>query len=326
MQVEPVVMTYDSPLGWMGGKTKLRSTIVSCFPPHNSWIEVFAGSATVFFGKPAKMSKIEVINDIHSELVNLMRVISGTYFDESIRQEFIGYVRSMPPSREAFQDWQKWTTEQREKLNPAQRAFIYYYCVKNGFSSTPECGYAASPFGTNRYNMLTDFEPFCRRFKDSQTPGGAQIECLDFVTLIEKYNRKGVKACFFMDPPYFVADTTNYYAFVFDREKHLALKDCCDKIDANKNKFLITYDDVKDVFDLYAGYYIYRTDPIIYQSADERSTRDLQKAELFVTNYDIHKVIGSDLFGDDGAAVDMSDTRIDFKGNSIGIERVQSGK
>jgi DNA adenine methylase len=309
-----------SPIGWMGGKSKLRATIINCMPRHKCYVEVFAGSATVFFGKPARLSKVEVINDVHGELVNLMKVLSGTCFDESVRQEFIGYVRSMPAAREVFEDWQKWTADKVKCLSYAQRAFRYYYCVKNGFSSDPTCGYAASPFGTNRYNMATDFEPFTARFRES----GAQVENLDFVDLITKYNRSDAGSFFFMDPPYFVTDDRNYYEFVFDRDKHVALKNCSDEIDKTGNTFLITYDDVQDVFDLYKDYFIYRTDPIVYQSADERGTRELKKTELFVTNYDIHQVL-SDKSNDLFEEVDADDDKIHFGGKHIGLTRVQKG-
>jgi len=316
-QIKPGI---DSFIGWMGGKTKLRPTIINCFPPHRCYVEVFGGSATVFFGKPASISKVEVVNDIHEELVNLMKVISGTFFDESVRQEFIGYVRNMPPARAVFEDWKKWDEDKIKTLSPAQRAFRYYYCVKNGFSSTPKCGYAASPYGPNRFNMSTEFDHFAERFRES----GAQIERLDFAELIQKYNRDRADSFFFMDPPYFVTDDRNYYEFVFDADKHVKLKECSDQIHAKGNKFMITYDDVQQVIDLYSDYYIYRTDPIVYQSADERETRDLQKTELFVTNYDLHQVVlgrSMDLFEE----VDENDTRIGM-GKHIGLNRIQKGK
>ena len=65
MQVEKVIKpVQDSLIGWLGGKTKLRPTIINCMPPHKCYVEVFCGSATVFFGKPPKLSKIEIINDV----------------------------------------------------------------------------------------------------------------------------------------------------------------------------------------------------------------------------------------------------------------------
>lgn len=320
MQVKKIIKPVcDSFVGWLGGKTKLRTTIINCMPKHVCYVEVFAGSATVFFGKPPRLSRIEILNDVHSELVNLMKVLSGTYFDDKIRKEFIEYVRNMPASREAYQDWKTWKPDQISELTPAQRAFRFYYCVKKGFSSVPKGGYEASPKSSSRYNMKTDFEQFTERFRARN----AQIESLDFAKLIEKYNRKSADTFFFCDPPYFVANATNYYDFVFNDEDHTRFKKCCDDIDKNKNKFMITYDDVPEVIDLYGDYNIYRTDPIVYNAADERDERELIKTELFITNYDIAKVVTkknskhADLF--DEATV--TDNRIDIAGH-IGLEKI----
>lgn len=313
----------DSLIGWLGGKTTLRPTIINCMPRHKCYVEVFAGSATVFFGKPS--SRNEIINDVHSELVNLMKVVSGTYFDESIRQEFIGYVRSMPASREVYEDWKRWDKDKIAELTISQRAFRFYYCVKKGFSSIPKGGYEASPLSSNRYNMNTNFDKFSSRFRQTN----AQIENMDFVDLIEKYNRATADTFFFADPPYFVAGSTNYYEFIFTKEQHNQLKACCDKIDENNNTFMLTYDDVPQVLELYKDYYIYRTDPIIYRSSDERGKRELVKTELFITNYDIAKMVHErNVKPEKGRQMDIFDEGItvnDKKINvpdHIGLERI----
>jgi DNA adenine methylase len=326
MVTQPIKPVVDSFIGWLGGKTKLRPTIISSFPAHEVWVEVFCGSATVFFGKPPSMSRQEFINDLHGELVNLMKVISGTCFDDDVRSEFMHYVRSMPAAREVYQDWKTWGPEQISKLNPAQRAYRFFYCVKKGFSSVPKGGYEASPISSNRLNMNADFEEITKRFRARN----AQIECMDFRDLITKYNREDVGTFFFMDPPYFVADGTNYYDYVFTPEDHQALKACCDQITANKNKFLITYDDVPGVIDLYKDYHIYRTDPIVYNAADERGERGLIKTELFVTNYDIADAVIEQVkvkMKKGRTKIDIfvekkqGDNRIDFPG-CIGLEKI----
>lgn len=279
-----------APLGYLGGKTKLRPTIISCMPKHYTYVEVFCGSAAVFFGKPP--SRNEIINDVHSELVNFMKVIAGTYFDESVRQEFISYVRDMPASREAFHEWQKWDQNKVESLTLAQRAFVYYYCIKKGFSSVKRGGYEASPFSKSRYNMNTDFEAFFNRFRVTN----AQIEHMDYKDLIQKYNqavgsRENREIFFFMDPPYFVADNTGYYEFVFTPDDHKGLKAQCDLINAAGNKFLMTYDDHAGVLDLYKDYYLYRTDPVSYSAMEGKEERNVSKPEIFITNYDLHQML-----------------------------------
>lgn len=116
-----------SPIGWLGGKTKLRTTIISCMPEHSSYIEVFCGSATVYFGKPR--SSQELINDIHEELILLFKVLAEQ-FGQAVLHEFVNYVRSMPSARVAHEEWKHFGPKELAKLNPAQRAFRFYYCTK----------------------------------------------------------------------------------------------------------------------------------------------------------------------------------------------------
>lgn len=308
----------DSFIGWVGGKTKLRQTIINCFPEHQTYIEVFAGSACVFFGKPPEISKIEIINDINGDLVNLMKVISGTYFDESIRQEFISYVRNMPASRSAFEEWKHWDLDKLDNLSPAQKAFVFYFCVKKGFSCCPTGGFESSPLTRSRYNMNSDFESVCSRFRAKN----AQIESMDFRKLIEKYSNPRASSFFFADPPYFVANKTNYYKFVFTEKDHNDFKTCCDLIHKNNNKFLITYDDTSKVIDLYKDYFIYRTDILTYSANEREIESDNFKTELFITNYSLLKNLNNksskqDIFSN----VVLTDKRIEFDG-AIGLEQI----
>ena len=62
-----------SPLAWLGGKSKLATQIIERMPAHTAYVEVFAGAAWVLFSK--EPSKVEIINDINSELVNFYRVV-----------------------------------------------------------------------------------------------------------------------------------------------------------------------------------------------------------------------------------------------------------
>ncbi len=60
-------------LKYPGSKWRLAEWIVSLMPPHKSYLEPFFGSGAVFFNKPP--SRIETINDLDGEIVNLFRVI-----------------------------------------------------------------------------------------------------------------------------------------------------------------------------------------------------------------------------------------------------------
>jgi D12 class N6 adenine-specific DNA methyltransferase len=56
----------NSPLAYIGGKTKPSKTIIEMMPAYKACWEMFAGAAWVFFRKPP--SKYEVINDLDSDL------------------------------------------------------------------------------------------------------------------------------------------------------------------------------------------------------------------------------------------------------------------
>ncbi len=52
----------NSPLAYIGGKSKLAQTIIDMMPPHKAYCEVFAGAAWVIFRK--EPSKYEFIKDL----------------------------------------------------------------------------------------------------------------------------------------------------------------------------------------------------------------------------------------------------------------------
>ena len=66
-----------SPLrGWLGGKYRLAGTIIPLIPSdHTCYAEVFGGAAWVLFKKPP--SKVEAINDINADVINLYRCVQN---------------------------------------------------------------------------------------------------------------------------------------------------------------------------------------------------------------------------------------------------------
>ena len=61
----------------------LASRILPLFPDHGCYVEPFCGAAALYFLKvPAK---VEVLNDVNGELVNLYRVVQH-HLEEFVRQ------------------------------------------------------------------------------------------------------------------------------------------------------------------------------------------------------------------------------------------------
>ena len=69
---------------WMGGKRRLADRLIPLFPPHECYVEVFAGGAALYFLRP-QPAPVEVLNDINGDLVNLYRVFQN-HLEEFVRQ------------------------------------------------------------------------------------------------------------------------------------------------------------------------------------------------------------------------------------------------
>jgi DNA adenine methylase len=73
----------DSPLCYIGGKSRLSSIITPMIPECKQYCEVFAGAAWIFFRK--EQSASEVINDLDGDLISFYRVVQN-HLEEFLKQ------------------------------------------------------------------------------------------------------------------------------------------------------------------------------------------------------------------------------------------------
>jgi hypothetical protein len=133
-------------LAWPGGKRRLAKHILPLFEnPHQCYVEPFAGGAALLFMRDTP-APVEVLNDMHSELVHLYRCVRH-HLDELVRQ-----FRWALASREMF-EWTK--MERPETLTDIQRAARFLYLQKLAFGAKV----SGHTFGTSamqppRLNLL----------------------------------------------------------------------------------------------------------------------------------------------------------------------------
>ncbi len=118
---------------WIGGKRRLADHLIPRFPAHDCYVEVFAGGAALYFLRPP--AKVEVVNDVNGELVNLYRVVQHHL------EEFVRQFKWALTSRQVF-EWLKHTIP--ESLTDIQRAARFYYLQKSCFGAKLE----GQTFGT----------------------------------------------------------------------------------------------------------------------------------------------------------------------------------
>lgn len=247
------------PIPRMGGKSKLRKKIISLFPEHICYTEPFFGVGWVFFGK--EPSKVEVINDVDQELINLFRMIK--HHPEEIRR-LIGFEIC---SRDQFDLYKNSNVD---TLTEIQRAVRFIYLISQSFASKGGVfGYGTTTRPSPQIFDTKAFENLKDRLRNTY------IENLSFEKIIEKYDRP--HTLHFCDPPYFETDG---YGSVFGEKEHILLRDILSNIDG---KFLLTINDHPQVREWYKDFDMIETE-VNYSVAKEAKARGKYK-ELIITNY-----------------------------------------
>ena len=230
-----------APFGWVGGKTQLARDIIDLIPQeHKTYIEVFGGAGSVLYQK--EPSKLEVFNDINSELINLHRAIRNNPQSLSI------YLNDLLISREIFNDIK---TKHLRGRNNIEKAAFYFYQLTQSFGSKGDNFAMAAKSGRKPKNIYRNFKLISERLK------GVTIENMSFNKLIPLYDNND--AFFYVDPPY--VSTESYYKNIgeFGIAEHEELAELLSNI---KGKFLLSYNDSVVVRELYKGFNIKSTKKI----------------------------------------------------------------
>ncbi len=247
------------PICRMGGKSKLRKTIIEMIPNHTCYIELFFGAGWVYFGK--EPSKVEVINDIDKELINLFRMIKyhSPEIERQLEYEFSG--------RDVFEEYKHCTIEY---LTEIHRAVRFLYLITQSFAGRGGVyGYGTSTKPSPQIFYKNALGELKERLRNTY------VENLSFEKIIDKYDRE--YSFFFCDPPY--VETTGYDN-AFGENEHLLLRD---KLTNLKGKFLLTINDHEKVREWYKDFNLKEVQ-VNYSVSKEAKARGKYN-ELIITNY-----------------------------------------
>ena len=247
------------PIPRMGGKSKLRKTILERIPEHICYVEPFFGAGWVYFGK--EPSKVEVINDIDKELINMFRMIKyhAPEIERVLEYEFSG--------RDMFEEYKHCTVEY---LTEIQRAVRFLYLISQSFAGKGETfGYGT----TSKPAPQIFYQGVLRDIKERLR--NTYVENKSFEDIIKRYDRP--HSFFFCDPPYF---ETAGYGNEFGEQEHLLLGETLSQI---KGKFMVTINDHPKVREWYKDFNIEEVQ-VLYSIAKEQKARK-EYGELIITNY-----------------------------------------
>lgn len=217
---------------WIGGKRKLAKHVIPLLGKHQCYVEPFAGAGGIFFLK--EPSKVEVLNDINSDITNLYRCVQ--YHMSELHSQFKWTLVSRD-------NWNWLQTTPRNVLTDIQRAARFLYLQKMAFGAKVTgqnfgCASSTPP----RLNLLTlerDLED--AHFRLQRT----YIENRDWQKIIKQYDSP--ETVFYCDPPYW---QTEGYGVAFEWEQYQALRELADSI---KGRMIISIGDHSDVRTLFDG-------------------------------------------------------------------------
>ena len=181
-----------------GGKFRLSDWIISHFPKHETYVEPFGGGASVLLSKLP--SRMEVYNDLDSEVVNFFEVLRNQQLAEKLAEQ----IELTPYAREEFLNAR---AETNDKVELARRLVVR---AQMGFGS------AGATKGNTGFRLDTartgsDIVTIWQRqpeliLQAAERLKKVLIENRDAVKVIQDHDRKDT--LFFVDPPY-VLDTRN---------------------------------------------------------------------------------------------------------------------
>ena len=215
--------TLKPPFSYYGGKTTLAPRIAELLPPHQHYVEPFAGSLAVLLAK--EPSTMETVNDLDGDLVTFWRVLRDQ--PEELERACL----LTPYSRTEYEHASKPLGE----LDDFERARLVFVRLTQGRShSMKPTGwkYPIQPVG--RQHRVSEV-----RSKASRITGIAArmehviVESRDALEMVDAYGQES-SVCIYADPPYLGSTrASNYRIEMLEDDLHLKLADALRKCRAS---------------------------------------------------------------------------------------------
>jgi DNA adenine methylase len=231
---------------WFGSKRTMAPIIVAELGPHRAYFEPFCGGMSVLLNKPP--CGHETINDLHSDLINLARVIQDVKLGSQLYRRLRRVVLHEEVLEEAWESLALAT-------NPLDRAYWYFvasWTGRNGFAGTSNVvgtkGIAVrwTPGGGHggRLAAVVDSLPAFR-----QRIRRVTILNRDAFDIIAKIDDTGGVAVY-VDSPYVVKD--GEYVHDFSSDDHRRLAEALRRFKISR--VVVSYYDCDIVRQLYRGW------------------------------------------------------------------------
>jgi DNA adenine methylase len=181
------------PFTYFGGKTRIASQIAAMLPPHEHYVEPFAGSLAVLLAKPRSM--METVNDLDGDLVAFWRVLRE-------RPAELEHACALTPHSRAEHADAIRLAEAPDDLERARRVWIRLTQGRSGqLHHLTGWRHYQDPRGSNS-PMPGYLASYVRRIcPAAERITGVSLECLPASEIIRRYGQHE-SVLIYADPPY----------------------------------------------------------------------------------------------------------------------------
>ena len=260
-----LIKSLPSIIGMPGGKSKLAKDVVELIPPHETYVEPFAGGASVFFKKnPAKKN---VLNDLDKDLIDFYECFRKIDKEDLLKCNFT-------PSKERFKKLLEETPDNCKDI-----VCRYLYLNKASFGSKMETFTVSNPACKEELCVQND-KKFFEDFK--KLLNKTTIKNEDFREVMRKYDSPNT--FFYIDPPY-DPDKCSYGIGGYHPELcNVTPEDIRDVVSNIKGKFVLSYDDNDRIRDVFKDFNLFSVEtPRSFRTVAGKEQR--REKELLISNF-----------------------------------------
>lgn len=181
------------PFAYYGGKTRLAERIADHFPPHQHYVEPFAGSLAVLLAKP--QAAMETVNDLDGDLMTFWRVL---------REQPVELMRAaaLTPHSRTEHRAAEIRPDDLTDLERARRVWVQLTQGRGGTLRTTGWRHYLNPTSS----PSTSFPDYLHGYVDRMAPAaerlrGVSLECRPALEVIAAYGQHD-NVLLYVDPPY----------------------------------------------------------------------------------------------------------------------------
>ena len=185
--------------GKWGSHGRVADWVINHFPPHDCYVEPFAGALSVLLRKPR--SKIEFANDADGRIVNFFRVLRDEPAALVERIRLTPHARAELDLSNAIAD---------DPLEDARRVYVRSLQGRGGAARAcnPGWRYEVRPVRGSR--LIREWRGLDHLYEIADRLLEVHLECGDALEIIPRLDRPAT--LFYIDPPYLASTRTHRWS------------------------------------------------------------------------------------------------------------------